>query len=100
MRWLLALPFVLASCSGDDPAARKQLLQERQAKREAKAQQVIERGPGVYTHQVERNQLLVLDVPVSEDGFVERQKCFVWRDAEYKSATMTCPSREVHLGSP
>jgi outer membrane biogenesis lipoprotein LolB len=49
--------------------------------------------PDTHTYQVQGNQLLVVDVPV--DGTakrVESQKCFVWRDQEFKTASIQCPA--------
>ncbi len=53
--------------------------------------------------QAGENQLLVIDVPsAGMDGFyVETQRCYVWRDAEFRAATMSCPGGDtgINLGS-
>lgn len=44
------------------------------------------------------NELLVLDVPsVTFETMISRQRCYVWRDAEFKTATISCPGGEAPL---
>lgn len=44
------------------------------------------------------HELVVLDVPSAQRGtLVERQRCYVWRDSEFKTATISCPSGEASL---
>lgn len=40
--------------------------------------------------QVGEHQLVVVEVPFSEFGLLNQQRCFVWRDAEYKTASLSC----------
>jgi hypothetical protein len=45
--------------------------------------------PRIYP--VGKNELVVIEVPVADNShFVEKQRCFVRRDAEFKQATMSC----------
>ena len=38
------------------------------------------------------HQVVVIEVPsVVLDVMVERQRCYVWRDMEFKTASMSCP---------
>lgn len=52
------------------------------------------------------NELLVLDVPsraTPEAPIVEIQRCYVWRDADFKTSSLTCPSSDegaVQLALP
>lgn len=42
------------------------------------------------------HELVVLDVPSAQGTtLVERQRCYVWRDAEFKTATISCPGGET-----
>lgn len=91
--WLIAVAALLAGCADDDistAAARKAHADKRQAKADA----ALSKTPVPRTYQVGPNQLQVLDIPVSDgSGFVETQRCLVWRDAEFKTATMSCPQQ-------
>ena len=94
MRWLLLL-VLLASCSvkpdADDRA-------ERRAKREAAAAAHVAKPPTAREHAMENGALVVLDVPTTDGYSKDRQKCFVWRDSQFRTANITCPSREVYIG--
>jgi hypothetical protein len=93
MRWLL-LVLVLVACSNDRPsdAARAQ----RRSEREAKAAAFVTQPPTSREHAMGTGSLLVVEVPVTDGyGSTERQQCFVWRDSAFKTANITCPSREV-----
>lgn len=88
--WLLAIPALLAGCADDDintVAARKAHADKRQAKAEA----TLSKTPVPRTYSLQGNQLQVVEVPVADSsGFVDQQRCFVWRDQEFKSVTMSC----------
>ena len=44
------------------------------------------------TREISGNQLIIIDVPVSSLGTMkEIQHCFVWRDREFKTASISCP---------
>ena len=97
--WLIAAA-LLAGCADDDintAAARKAHTEKRQAKAEA----ALSKTPVPRTYSIQGNQLQVLDIPVADSsGFVETQRCMVWRDAEFKTATMSCPQQaEVLISS-
>lgn len=43
------------------------------------------------SYRFDGSELKVIEVPVKDgSGFVDMQRCFVWRDAEFKSATLSC----------
>ncbi len=79
----------LAGCSESPPA---QSNQERRAARIQEAEAKLAKGPEVRTYNIGAGQLLVMETPVSDsEGFVDYQRCFVWRDSEFKIATFICP---------
>ena len=44
------------------------------------------------SREVNGNQLVVLDIPVVSLGaLTDIQHCFVWRDREFKTASISCP---------
>lgn len=87
--WLIAAA-LLAGCADDDintAAARKAHTEKRQAKAEA----ALSKTPVPRTYSLQGNQLQVVEVPVADSsGFVDIQRCFIWRDQEFKQATMSC----------
>ena len=91
--WLLAIPALLAGCADDDintVAARKAHADKRQAKAEA----ALSKTPVPRTYPVGQNQLQVVEVPVADSsGFVDIQRCFIFRDQEFKQTTMSCPQQ-------
>lgn len=91
---LLLVCLLLAACSNDRPSDEARA--ERRAKREAAAAAYVAQPPVAKEHELAKGALVVLDVPVTDGyGSTERQKCFVWRDSQFKTANITCPSREV-----
>lgn len=45
------------------------------------------------THDIERGQLVVMEVPITgAKRITEHQTCFLWRDSEYKTASLQCPN--------
>lgn len=97
--WLLAIPALLAGCADTDRPtadARKARTEQRQARAEV----TLSKTPVPRTYTIQGNQLQVLDIPVADSsGFVETQRCMVWRDAEFKTATMSCPQQAEVLVS-
>ncbi|MES3041787.1 MAG: hypothetical protein V4730_11650 [Pseudomonadota bacterium] len=97
--WKLWLPLalLLVSCADEVPKA----VRTTKVDRVAKAEVQLSKTPVPRTYNIQGNQLQVLDVPVADSsGFVESQRCFVYRDAEFKTATMSCPQQaEVLISS-
>lgn len=58
-----------------------------------------ERTHKATTRIVDGNELIVIEVP-SEGiaGIPESASCFVWRDKEFKSASIACAKPEINLG--
>lgn len=88
-RTLMLAALVLVGCSpGNDPAeARK----ARQLQRQEASEAVLSKTPDARTYRYDGNELKVIEVPVRDAaGFVDIQRCFVWRDAEFRSAALSC----------
>lgn len=88
--WLIAITALLAGCADSDidaASARKASM----AKRQAKAEAALSKTPVPRTYSMQGNQLQVVDVPVADSsGFVDIQRCFIFRDQEFKQSTMSC----------
>lgn len=88
--WLIAAAALLSGCADDDintAAARK----AHQDKRQAKAEAALSKTPVPRTYSMQGNQLQVVEVPVADSsGFVDVNRCYVWRDVEFKTASISC----------
>lgn len=81
---LLAL---LAGCSQGEATHADKMNARRQA-----AHALADQPPKQTVYHLEAGQLIVLDIAtVMEGGVADSQKCFIWRDAEYKTASIQCP---------
>ena len=90
--WPAVLILLLAGCSDDAPVKSG----KTRAVRIAEAEAAVSKSPVPRTYQVGEHQLLVIEVPARDSrGFVENQRCFIWRDAEYKSASIQCPADAI-----
>ena len=99
MRVLCLLVAVgLAGCG--DPAPSTTLA--RAAQRQERAEKALSTTPVPRSYRIDGNELKVIEVPVKDgSGFVDTQRCFVWRDAEFRSATLSCGQMpEVLLTGP
>jgi hypothetical protein len=88
---LLPLLLLLCSCSGqpEHSASREQKMAERRAKAERLAKQ----PPKRIAYRFDNGELVVIDIAtVGDGGLQDSQKCFLWRDAEFKAASLQCPS--------
>ncbi len=86
---LIAVAMVLAGCNNSAAEKPVKTSQQRVAALEAK----LSKGPAVRSHKVEGGEFKVIDAQVSGFGgfTVRSQQCFVWRDAEYRTASLACP---------
>lgn len=86
----LILLLALAACSDSErPVAHAR------AKNIAPA---FTQEPVVQRYKIDGNDLLVIDIPSKNPaGFAESQRCFVWRDTQFNSATMTCPHEADYI---
>lgn len=88
MRGLLLIVVVALAGCGEPPAPTTAA---RKASRQEKADKALSTTPVPRSYRFDGNELKVIEVPVKDgSGFVDTQRCFVWRDAEFRSATMSC----------
>lgn len=60
-------------------------------KRMEAADAILSKTPVPRSYRIDGNELKVIDVPIKDgSGYLDNQRCFVWRDAEFKSATLSC----------
>lgn len=85
-RLMLLAALVLTGCGQPaDPPRRTR------AEREQAAEALLSRTPEARSYRFDGNELKVIDVPVKDfTGQVDVQRCFVWRDQEYRTATLSC----------
>lgn len=89
LRLTLILALVLAGCSDAPADVPRRTMNER--RNDAIA--ISKQPPQQTSHQLRNGELIVLDVPVVvAPGFSDVQKCFLWRDSEFKTASLQCPS--------
>lgn len=92
MRICLAV-LVLVGCSEapDVPVVR---VNSATAVRAALADAAVAQTPVPRRYKVDGNDLMIIDVPSKDEatGLLETQRCYVWRDNEYRTATITCPA--------
>lgn len=85
----LALALLLASCS--DPVADKKYRDARLAKRGEAADVILSKTPEPRSYRFDGNELKIIDVPIKDGGgYIDNQRCFVWRDVEFKTASLSC----------
>jgi len=86
MKWLL-IALLLAGCSGGEPAKPVRT----KAQRLQDAELALSKTPVPRVYRMGGNELQVVEFPVADPGgWVERQRCFVWRDAEFRTASISC----------
>jgi len=98
MRWLL-LALLLAGCSGGEPTRPART----KAQRLQDAELALGKTPVPRVYRMGGNELQVVEFPVADSGgWLERQRCFVWRDAEFRTASISCaqPPETLILTSP
>lgn len=86
---LIAFAMGLSGCG----EKAEQLPRAAQSMRAAVAEQV-DNGPSTRAHRIGASgELFVLEVPsaTARGLILETQQCFVWRDTEFRTATMSCP---------
>lgn len=84
---LLASAVVLAGCSDTAAEKPRKTRQERNAEAEIR----LSKTPESRSYRFDGNELKVIEVPVKDfTGHVDIQRCFVWRDQEFKTATLSC----------
>jgi hypothetical protein len=88
----------LVACGRDSEKSQIDHTAER-LKSEARAKAKAAAPITPRTVQVGQHQVLVIDVPSVELGiFIENQRCYVWRDAEFRVSSMSCPHQPSAAG--
>jgi hypothetical protein len=89
---VLALAIIVVACTEAPANEVKVPIEQRRAAAEA----ALAKTPVARTFDIGEHQLLMFNVPVKTiGGLVEYQRCMVWRDREFRSATLQCPSDTV-----
>jgi hypothetical protein len=98
--WLAAVAVAVSACSDAPPS--KESRQVRVQERLKKAEFTLGQTPQPRSYRFDGNELKVIDVPVADgSGFLENQRCFVWRDSEFRTATLSCPqAQEMVVADP
>lgn len=88
-----AAALLTAALLGGCGASSDQVAKPRATKKDRAeaAEQQLAKTPLPRTYRYADAELRVLQVPVPDGfGFVEQQQCFVWRDLEFKTSTISC----------
>jgi len=76
-----------AGCLSSAEAEKPKRAQRQQAAAEVE----LAKTPVPRTYRYTDGELRVIEAPVKDaSGFVDVQRCFVWRDHEFKTATISC----------
>lgn len=87
-----ALVYALLALTSNNEARTKEDAKRTNTRRVA-AEQIIKAGPTTESHYTDEGQLVVLKIPSrvgGVSGLVETKRCFVWRDAAYRTTAMAC----------
>lgn len=97
MRALIALLTVsLAGCFSEPSKPSAGVRAERKAAAAAE----VAKTPIPRVYRYTDGELRILDVPTaSKNGFLESNRCFIWRDMELKTASLSCPGPADYLSS-
>jgi hypothetical protein len=95
---LLCLALALPGCSGDSKAPSHRT----RAQRVQDAEVAVSKTPTPRTYRIDGNELVVLEFPVHDRfGRLDLQRCYVWRDAELRHASMSCgPTDDIGRPAP
>lgn len=95
---LIGLVLLLAACGAAEAERPRRTTKERQEAAEV----LLQRAPVPRTYRYAEGELRVLEVPVKDgSGFVDQQRCMLWRDEVFKTATLSCGQMpEVLLSGP
>jgi cardiolipin synthase len=81
---------MLVACSDETPVA-KFMRREPTQQAESRAPQ----APRQLVYPMPSGQLIVMEVPVADPDGDWIQHCFIWRDTEFKTASMQCPAADA-----
>jgi hypothetical protein len=84
---VLLICLLLVACTAESEKPARRTPKERLEASEIQ----LGKTPQPRVYRYTDAELRVIDVPVKDSSnFVELQRCFVWRDLEFKTATMSC----------
>lgn len=83
---LRLLPLVALVACSDAPAPVKAARPDKALAVEA----AMSQAPVPRTYRYTDGEMRVFEVPVDSGGFLDRQRCVVWRDEVYKTASISC----------
>ena len=87
---VFGLVLVLSGCGGEKIAQPRLTT----AARLAHAETQLAKPPVPRTYTIQGNQIQVVELPVADtSGFVDQQRCFIYRDVEFKTSSISCESR-------
>lgn len=85
--WRLLLLLVIVGCSDTPTGKPFKTRQDRQAAAEA----ALSKTPVPRSYRFDGNELKIIEVPVKDSsGFVDLTRCYVWRDAEFRTSSLSC----------
>lgn len=89
---LITVALILTGC--DRPPAESKKQRRTLEERRAAVAAAVNKAPSQRIHQVDGGEVRVLEIPhAGTMGLIaEKRTCFVWRDREFRTATMACPS--------
>lgn len=82
MLFRLALLLILAGCSEAVSVPRPR----------PDPEQALAQTPAPRTYRYAEGELKVFEVPIRAGRMVDRQTCILWRDSEFRTASLQCPS--------
>jgi hypothetical protein len=90
--WRLTLfALLLVGCS---QAAERSVRSERRAANIAAVRAEIGKTPPTRRYRYDSGEMLVWDVPFDDGtGILEANRCILWRDAEFKTSSLSCVSQ-------
>lgn len=90
---LLLAPALLVGGCGDRSAAHESAAAKRIEQRRSAAHAQVSAGPVATVSKLADGDLIALTIPSStlRGLYVEVQRCYVWRDGETRSTSMSCP---------
>lgn len=94
MRWILLAVVLLAACSSEPDKPRRTAVQRTEAVEAALAKTPVPR-----TYRLDAGELRVVEVPVRVGTkFADLQRCFIFRDFEFKSTSISCEAAPTFEG--
>lgn len=83
MRFALAAAVLAVAACSEAPATPKRA--------KVSSQEQLSKTPQPRVFRYTEGELRIYETPVDDgSGFVESQRCFVWRDEVYKTASISC----------